>query len=171
MELDTDIIKLQTSTGIQFLEKKKFHRLAKFFKKIFNFVFAPPNNKESIMGWVTRQICISDSSGNPSWTLTISILVVIGSFIFDYYMFKIALSHIRTFDATTGKLLSDTLKGFSSEYLYFWIVRFGCVTALYRMRAKDINGNETDESPVEKVIDTASSLIGKIKGGPPKGGM
>jgi hypothetical protein len=147
-------------------------KIKTFFKNIWDFTISKPNPKESVIQWALRQFIIADSDGNPSWTITIATVVMVYIGIAMMSELTVAISTVKTYDPTTGKLISEGLHGISDSFWYLMITLGGAVTYLFQQRAKHRgkeNGKDSSEdtptTPVENIISTAVETVKKLKGG------
>ena len=74
--------------------KKKWHR--DFHKRILNFLFIRKSNTENFLQYIIRNCLVADSSGKPSWTLTILLFVMMICGAVVWTEIKIAKSYITT---------------------------------------------------------------------------
>lgn len=137
-----------------------------FFKRIWNFIMSPTNPRESIFQWIVRQFILSDSKGNPSWTITLAVVIIVYLGISIKTELTVALSTVKTYDPATGNLISEGMKGISESFWYMLIVAYSAVTYLFQQRSNQTNptAGSGSGSIVDTIINTASDALGKIKG-------
>ena len=121
-------------------------------KCFFGFVVVPPNQKEGLYSFLMRQFLASDSSGNPSWTVTILIFCIMQIFFISFYECILAMSYIEKFDAASGKLIYKGLRGFSVEFMGLAVTSLGSIMYIFRQKQKDkfglpVNGSTEDTTP------------------------
>lgn len=133
--------------------KEKFH----FFPK--------KDRDENVCQYLARQVLLSDSSGKPSWTLTILAFVMGLVGIVTYFACKVAISKAITFDPATGAKVSESCKGFQPEFMYLIIGLSVVITFFFQQRAisksKD-KSVEPDNTPVD--IASNSPQINAVAG-------
>jgi len=136
--------------------QKVFMKFKDYGYKAWRFATAKPNEKENAFQYLFRQLILTDSSGNPSWTVTalVFVLALIGFTMFIEY--KLALSALITF-SPEGQMLTWQLKGLSTEFYYLLIPLSVVITNLFKARKKSVSGDSSS------IIDTAKDVITKIK--------
>ena len=142
-------------------------------KRVWSFATSKPNIKENAFQYLFRQLILTDSDGNPSWTVTALVFVmgVIGIAVYTEY--HLAMSAVIKY-TPDGKIASWALKGFSTEFYYLVISLSVVITGLFRARQKDNakaksdadsdDSGSADGGTISTVIDTAKAVIGKMKG-------
>jgi hypothetical protein len=148
-------------------------KIKAFFKKIkdkiasfIKFITVAYTPTDSIFQWVIKQFVILDmKTGYPSWTTTISVAVAIFSMIVIGFTIQLAFTPERLFDPTTGNLIKESCKGFTTEFWAFLTVVFGIVSYLYKNRGNDPESKieNTDNNVISTVVNTAENLLEKIK--------
>jgi hypothetical protein len=161
-----------TSSGFSKYPKRG-NCIKTYFKKLIEFCFAPPSIKESLFQYIIRQFLLSDSRGEPSWTLTFAMLVVTASIAAVIAQIYIGISVSYTYDAN-GNILSESMKGFPDTFYYLLITMFTAIAYLFRQRNKDkLNENNSEDGSVppdqdkgltETIIDGVKGITAKIKG-------
>jgi len=139
--------------------KNIFDACKKQFKKNLNFLVVPPSDKEGVIGFVLRQVLLPDSSGQPSWTITITFYVLALIAMVSKYEFDMCKSLVEKFDPNTGMIISRTVKGFSTEYWALLGTLTVSITYLFRQRNKDINASTEEPTIVETIVDKAKDII------------
>jgi len=139
--------------------KNIFDMCKKQFKKSLNFLVVPPSDKEGVIGFVLRQVLLPDSSGQPSWTITITFYVLALIAMVSKYEFDMCKSLVEKFDPNTGMIISRTVKGFSTEYWALLGTLTVTITYLFRQRNKDINASTEEPTIVETIVDKAKDII------------
>jgi len=139
-----------------------FGKVKKFLKSTWNLFISQPNPKESIVQWIIRQFILADSRGNPSWTITLAVIIIIYLGYSVKTELTVAMSTVKTYDPATGSLISESMKGISDSFWYMMIVAYGAVSYLFQKRfSRGVEDNHS--SVINTLIDTASTAIGKIK--------
>lgn len=136
------------------------------FKRIRDFALIPPNPQESIIQYAIRQFLIPDSDGKPSITITIASIIAAACIYIVTIASHIALTPIRKYDPTTGKLIYEGLTGFTPEFYVFAISLFGAVMFLYKKRQENKNDalkEEANEIDINSIVAKVMELINKIK--------
>jgi len=144
--------------------KKIIDFLKNKLKTFKDFAIVPYNPNEGIVGFTLRQILLPDSTGNPSWTITITFYVLALIAMVSKYEFDMCKSLVEKFDPNTGMIISRTVKGFSTEYWALLGTLTVSITYLFRQRNKDINASNENASSentsiVETVINKATEVI------------
>jgi hypothetical protein len=154
-------------TDMQIDEKSSTFKI--ILKRIKDFILVPPSPAESIFQYTIRQFLIPDSDGKPSITITIASIIAAACIYIVTIASHIALTPIRKYDPTTGKLIYEGLTGFTPEFYIFAMTLFGAVMYLYKKRqqnkaeeAKD----DTSDVDINSLAAKVMELINKVK---PKG--
>lgn len=140
-----------------------FDKVKKFLKSTWNLLISQPNPKESIFQWIIRQFILADSRGNPSWTITLAVIIIVYLGFSVKTELTVAMSTVKTYDPTTGNIISESMKGISDSFWYMMIVAYGAVSYLFQKRSSKVV-EDNGSSVINTLIDTASTTIGKIKG-------
>jgi hypothetical protein len=140
-----------------FIEKVK-----SFLKKVWGFLVSRPNPAESVIQWIIRQCILSDSRGNPSWTITLAVVVMVYIGVSMKTEFIIATSTVKIYDPATGNLISESMKGMSDSFWYMLIVLSSAVTYLFQKRSSK-QSPEDSGGMMNTIIDTASTALSKIR--------
>lgn len=138
-------------------------------KQTLSFIFTKPNSREGLFQFILRQFMLSDSKGNPSWTITILVFVMLLIAYVTHYSTVIALSQIATLDPTTGKVIGTCLKGYATEFWYLIISLAVVITTAFNAKSAAQQAADTGVEPtgiVSKIISAAGNVISQIKGVP-----
>ncbi len=115
--------------------------MKKFFKKIGaaigaagKFCLSTPNKKENIIQYVFRHFILTDSSGEPSYTVTILVYVMAIFGCVTYVEMKIATSEVKVVNTQTNEIITH-LKGISPEFLFVLAPLVGLVVFFFKLRA------------------------------------
>jgi hypothetical protein len=157
---------------------KGWHKTKPVVQKVWRVFLPRKNGKENIFQYVLRQLVLSDSTGNPSWTVTILAFVMALVGVIALYEIKIALSEVLTYHPQTGMIIGKRLQGFSSEFIYLLIVLSAVITTFFNSREKrrfGPNGKCTtngtppgtpqESAPEGSLLDKAMDTIKRLKGG------
>jgi len=132
--------------------------MKKFFKKIKAAIIAAgkfclntPNKKENIIQYIFRHFILTDSSGTPSYTVTILIYVMAIFGYVTYIEMKIAVSEVKTINTQTNEIITH-LKGISPEFLFILAPLVGLVVFFFKLRAntntpKNLDNTEATNNP------------------------
>lgn len=137
----------------------KFEIFIKKLQSFFKFIITPANPKENIFQYIMRYFLLSDSKGNPSWTITILFctLVLVGCVVYNEMI--ISTSFVQTFN-DSGILISSQMKGFSSEFYYLVILLAGLIVWFFKLRGDNLK-KKTDDT-VEKADSTINETISTV---------
>jgi len=149
-----------------------FNNIKNVIKTFWSFATSKPNARENAFQYIARQFILTDSDGNPSWTVTALVFVmgIIGVAVYTEY--RLAMSSVIKY-GPDGKVIAWSLRGFSTEFYYLVISLSVVITGLFRARQKDNaakakndddSNGDSDSSTISTVIDTAKAVIGKMKG-------
>lgn len=149
----------------------EFQFFVKKLQSFFKFVITPPNSKENIFQYIMRYFLLSDSKGNPSWTITILFctMVLVGCVVYNEMI--ISTSFVQTFN-DSGILISSQMKGFSSEFYYLVILLAGLIVWFFKLRGDNLKKKTDDtvekadtkiEETISTVIDSAKNVITSLK--------
>lgn len=139
-----------------------FSKVKKVLKKIWDFLISQPNPKESVVQWAIRQFILSDSKGNPSWTVTLAVVVMVFTGMSIVTELAVATSTLKVYDPATGNLVSESMRGFTDSFWYMIIVLSSAVTYLFQKRSS--KQSPDDGGIMNTIISTASTALGKIRG-------
>ena len=143
--------------------------IKKSFIKFRNFVITPPNPKENIFQYLFRYFLLTDSKGNPSWTITILAYVMILVGFVCYKEFQIAGMYNLNFQ--DGKLIQQTIIGFSNQFYYLIILLAGLIVFFFKQRGdnnrkkidKESESEKSNESSlVSEVVDQVQNVVDKF---------
>lgn len=109
-------------------------KIKEITKSIFQFIFVKPNEKESIIQWLLRNILIPDSSGTPSWTYTLSFWIMIIMSVVTTIEVKVATSLIKVMDPNTGKIISEQMKGFDQGFFICVVTLLGAIVFFIKFK-------------------------------------
>jgi hypothetical protein len=147
--------------------KAFFKRIKDSISKFIKFITVEYKSTDSVFQWVIKQFIILDSTtGNPSWTTTISVAIAIFTFVLIYFNIQLAFLPEKTFDPTTGKLIKIAYKGFTTEFWVFMGSVFAIVSYLYKNRIHNTSEEpiaNVDSNIIETVKNTAENIIEKIR--------
>lgn len=142
----------------------------------YDFFLLKPNPKESIIQYAFRSIMLPNADGDPSWTMTLTALVMGYMGIFVFVEYSLSFTMIRVYDGTTGNLISESARGISNYAWVAMITLLGAVVFFIKFRdqrlaAKNGNGNgvvpteesEEKDSAIGTVVETAVNIVDKIK--------
>jgi len=113
--------------------KRFFKWVAFCFMQSVRFCFSKPNPQENIIQFIFRHFILTDSSGTPSYTVTILVYIMTLFGIVTMTEVKVSLSTVTTFDPQ-GNILSSSLKGISSEYLFILAPLVGLIVFFFKSR-------------------------------------
>jgi hypothetical protein len=148
---------------------------------LLNFLILKPNPKESIIQYIIRSIIIPDSLGNPSWTMTLTAIIMAYMGIFIGVEYSLAFTKVYTYDPATGKVISDTYRGISSYAWVAMITLLGSVVFFIKFRdqrySNKNNGNastlieptipteesESKDSAIQSMLGTVSDVVDTIE--------
>ena len=155
-------------------------KIEKILEKIYKFIFTPSNMKESIFQWMFRQFLpISDNAGNPSWTWSIAFATIFVYLpICLFWEINMAFTKVFTYDATTGKVLTESIRGVSTQFYAMLILLVGAVVYLIKFRgtniaspkeiaqdetqiAEDKKKEDSTTGTIDTILDAAKNLLGK----------
>jgi len=128
--------------------------LESIWKRITKFVFGTILTKksphENIFQYIVRQFLLTDSSGKPSITTTMTWLTVIMCYF--WFKFETALA-FREITTTSEGVVTKSVKGYN-DYVYgILMLIFSAVLAMYYKRSKQT------EEPGSGIIETAKTFI------------
>ena len=121
-------------------------------------LFPKKDKDENIFQYIARQALLSDSSGKPSWTLTILAFVMGLVGIVTYFACRVAISTVVIFDPATGAKVSEGCKGFQPEFMYLIIGLSVVITFFFQQRTvTKTKGKEESSSLDGAQMDIASN--------------
>lgn len=144
-------------------------------KKLLKFLINKANPKENILQFMIRHLLLSDSGGNPSWTITILAWVMV--LVTWVSITEIKLSHVISTVNNNG-VITTSPRGFSSEFMYLLLLLAGLIVFFFKLRGPSQPGTPTEtstdkpEEPKEDptqpsaigtFIDTVKNIIGSLK--------
>ena len=129
------------------LKKQKIKIEKTWYEKARDFTFGTillkHSGKENILGWIFRQFLFTDSSGQPSITVT-SYWLIMGLIVFvTAKETSIATSFIDKIDPETGKVIGREMKGYSEYFYYLLFVLASIITGIFAGREKNRKGSTT----------------------------
>ena len=118
-------------------------------KRIGKFIIVPPSSCESIIQWAWRNIMLPDAKGRPSWTYTLSFIIILIFGLASKIEFTVATSMIKVIDPNTGKVISEQMKGVEMGYWSALIVLLGALVFFikFKVAGKQISDSDTDLNP------------------------
>jgi preprotein translocase subunit YajC len=129
--------------------------------KFRDFIITPPNPKENIFQYIMRYFLLTDSKGNPSWTITILAYVLTLVGFVCYKEFQLAGMYNLTFQ--DGKLLTQTVIGFSSQFYYLIILLAGLIVFFFKSRGDNNRKKSEKENNEVQKTDDSSLLSGVVE--------
>jgi hypothetical protein len=113
--------------------KQLFIKIGKGLKSFFGFLLPPKTPQENILQYILRQFLISDSSGNPSITVTILIYVMVLIGVVAGVEVRNAMTMVNFYDMA-GHIARTAPNGFSQPFLYLIISLSIVITSWYRIK-------------------------------------
>lgn len=139
-----------------------YQKIKNFISKFWTFAISKPNAKENVFQYMFRQLILTDSAGNPSWTVTVLFFVMIINAVVLYAEYQLALSPVMTY-TPEGKIATWQLKGFSTEFYYLILSLSVVITGLFRARQKDQSSTDTESAGIiDTAVDTFTAVKDKV---------
>jgi len=136
--------------------------------KWLRILFTPMNKNESIFQWLFRNIILTDSQGFPSWTFTLTFIIMVYTGALISTEISLAIVPIQTFDPATGKVISSSIRGISNHCWYAMFLLIGAVVFFIKFRDQrnsqmptPTEADAKPESIITTVIDAAKNIVGK----------
>jgi hypothetical protein len=132
------------------------------FVKFLHFLLPPKSDKENIFQYIIRQLLIPDSHGVPSFTVTMTVfvMVIIGFVVASEFQNSFKIVRIYSVDK---KIIQESVKGFSAEFIYFMISLSAVIMYWYRQRSNKVGSDEKGEvAPSSGLIETVKTYVNNI---------
>ena len=152
--------------------KKGWKKFKDIVKCVWDFCYLEPNPKESIFHYFLRFFFVPDSSGSPSVTYTLVMIVMVYTGIFLMTDVQLALTKMYEYDAT-GKIIKEAYKGLSSMSGAIILAYSAAVVFFIKFRGDRLSNQNTPDAPtpteedkkdpslIDTVTNTAKNLLGK----------
>lgn len=135
-------------------------------KQTIAFIFTKPNAKESVVQFLIRQVMLSDSKGNPSWTITILVYTMLLVAYVSHYSTKLAFTTVNTLDPATGKVITQCVKGYPTEFWYLIIALSVVITTAFNAKSAATQSADSGVEPsgiISKVVSSVGAVISQLK--------